>query len=213
MNSINDLREIYDELYRRGTAAAAVRTTLPDGVGEELGATSAEPLPVIGLQPVRARRRRERFAPLAAALAITAIVALIGALVFALRPWSHDGKTPAGAQGGVTSSSARCYATADVRRSDNYFSISIGGADGSNPVAAGPHALQLCSDRWREGILSTNPPYKIDSPPDNANLPVPELVACILPADNSDEGVEEVAILPGSVGTCSELGLSVFPGA
>ncbi|MEO7125849.1 MAG: hypothetical protein ABI382_09880 [Nakamurella sp.] len=111
----------------------------------------------------------------------------------------------------LVGSSARCYATADVGRSDNYFSITIGG-DGSNPVAAGPLALELCSKSWRGGTLSTDPPYKIDNPAEKANLPIPKLVACILPADNSDEGVEEVAILPGSAKTCENLGLSAFSG-
>ncbi len=108
MNSINDLREIYDELYQRGTAAATVRMILPHGTGEEPGAARAEQVPVIAPQPVRAARRRERFAPLAAAAAIVAIVVLIGGLVFAFRPWSHDGKSPAGGQAGPAGSSARC---------------------------------------------------------------------------------------------------------
>ncbi len=112
----------------------------------------------------------------------------------------------------VTGSSARCDATDDVGRSDNYLSITIGGKDGSEPVAAGPLARQICSDSWRQGVLSTEAPCKVDHPDENQTLPVPELVACVLPADNSDEGVEEVAILPGSSDTCEKQGLVAFPG-
>lgn len=112
----------------------------------------------------------------------------------------------------IIGSSARCYATADVGRMDNYFSITISGGDNADPVAAGPRARDLCSNSWREGTLSTQAPYKIDNPPENATFSVPPLAACVLPADMSDEGVEEVAIIPGDENTCPRLALSTFPG-
>ena len=106
----------------------------------------------------------------------------------------------------VTGSSARCYTTADIGRTDNHLAISVGGAP------AGPLALEICQQNWEKGTLSTTAPFIVDNPVASIGQSTPTLIACVLPADMSDEGTEEVAVFPGSDDTCTRLNLPRFTG-
>src|SRR5664279_2778227 len=104
----------------------------------------------------------------------------------------------------VTGTSARCYTTADIGRTDNHLAISF-------DVPAGPVALEICQQQWEEGTLSSTAPFIADSPAASGQS-APNLVACVLPADISDEGTEEVAVFPGSDDTCAQLNLPRYTG-
>lgn len=104
----------------------------------------------------------------------------------------------------VTGFSARCYTTADTGRTDNHLAISL-------DVPMGPHAVELCQQNWAEGTLSSTAPFIRDQPL-GPGQSVPNLVACVLPADMSDEGTEEVAVFPGTDDTCNQLSLPRYSG-
>jgi len=102
----------------------------------------------------------------------------------------------------VTGFSARCYTTADLNRTDNHLAVSL-------DVPIGPHAMEICQQNWEDGTLSATPPFVRDQPA-GPGQSVPDLVACVLPADMSDEGTEEVAIFPGTDDTCSQINLPSY---
>jgi len=104
----------------------------------------------------------------------------------------------------VTGFSARCYTTADLNRTDNHLAVSL-----NAPV--GPHAMEICQQNWENGTLFAAAPFIRDQPA-GPGQSVPDLVACVLPADMSDEGTEEVAIFPGSDDTCGKLNLPRYTG-
>ena len=104
----------------------------------------------------------------------------------------------------VTGFSARCYTTADIGRTDNHLAISL-----NAPI--GPHAMGICQQDWEQGTLSSTAPFIRDRPI-GPGQSVPALVTCVLPAELSDEGVEEVAVFPGTDETCGQLNLPQYTG-
>ncbi len=109
----------------------------------------------------------------------------------------------------MSASSARCYATAELR-TDNYVPFSLG--DKTGPEPAGPVALEVCRQNWVRGTLSGTEPFTHSASDASGNLAVPGLVACVLPAQMSDENAPEVAVFPGTDSTCGKLGLPVYVG-
>jgi len=120
---------------------------------------------------------------------------------------SDPGVSPMSAVATVPGSSVRCYATAELR-TDNYVSLTLG----NGPEPAGPMALEYCRQLWVSGTLSQTEPLKRDPSDASGNPAVPGLVACVLPAQMSDENAPEVAVFPGTGSTCAELNLPVYIG-
>ena len=100
-------------------------------------------------------------------------------------------------------STAHCYTTADLGRSDNHndFGVAVAAGDPRAIGDAAAQAMEICSGQWAIGrfsILTPTFPAYVSGP---ATHPVPPLVACVL-----DNG--EVGIFPGTSGTCISLGLA-----
>lgn len=187
-------------------------------------------------QSLIARRQKSRrniavIAAVSAVAAIGAIMSLslhsntstteVGVSHETSRPPSAEGSRPsAGAptESSVTttvdtdvsgSSAARCYATADIGRNDNYMAFSTSTKSGS--ASAAPSALDYCKRLWDEGTLADAKPYvrpTVSSPGHDT----PHLVACVLSADISDENLPEVAVFPGGEHTCADLNLPRYTG-
>lgn len=101
---------------------------------------------------------------------------------------------------------ARCYTTADLNTERNYLGISQNGG----PIS-GPDAIGICQQNWEAGILFATPPYIRDQPAGPGQI-VPDLVACVLPAQVSDNTIDETVVFPGTEQTCAQLGLPQFIG-
>lgn len=112
--------------------------------------------------------------------------------------------------GGANVVSVRCYANADVSNPDlrNYLSVTQVGGSGT-----ADQAVSSCTSMWSDGTLTTQDPYIVDQPtaPDQA---IPELIACLLPVELSDQLADStgppsrtIAVLPGTSETCGRLGL------
>lgn len=99
---------------------------------------------------------------------------------------------------------AYCYTTADLHDPTNRedFSVATSPQD-TNPSLhdAAASALDICAGGWQQGRFSaTDPKISLDPKAPPWNHPIPHLVACVLPNG-------AVGVLPGSVNTCTDLGL------
>jgi hypothetical protein len=146
------------------------------------------------LPPGRPRRRRRRAAIIAGAVVgIGAIgVGTAAALgVFSAPPTDR--------------SAGYCYATTDLPDRSANFGFTIAyppGQTGTTQDDAASQAMEICTDAWRQGRLSTTSPKVRPPQPQPWNHPVPPLIVCVL-----DSG--QVAVLPGDAKTCARLDLPV----
>lgn len=107
--------------------------------------------------------------------------------------------------------SVRCYATANVNNPDlrNYLAVTqVGGAGTAD------QALGSCTNLWTTGTLTSQDPYIVDQPTSSSDQAAPELIACLLPIELSDQLADStappsrtIAVLPGGPETCGRLGL------
>ncbi|HEY3737774.1 MAG TPA: hypothetical protein VGL26_10050 [Jatrophihabitans sp.] len=99
---------------------------------------------------------------------------------------------------------AHCYTTASLTDPHNHEDFTVA-SDGTNPSLpdAASHAMDICTGGWLQGrYSSTDPKVLLDPKPAPWNYPLPHLIACVLPSG-------EVGVFPGTVTTCTELGLDV----
>lgn len=83
--------------------------------------------------------------------------------------------------------------------------IYLGGATAEgdlNGAAQIDDAVGACADMWTQGVLRAGE-HDAHPPTPDANLPVPPLEACVL--GDGDDRV--VAVVPGGLDVCAELGL------
>ncbi|MTD12797.1 hypothetical protein GIS00_02410 [Nakamurella sp. YIM 132087] len=155
---------------------------------------------------VRSRllRRRGGIRLLTTSAAAVVVAATVILIALAFRPVRFDPAAPPE----ITSSSARCYATADLTPEHNFLSVTLVDKAGEVPIAAS--ALSLCREMWISGRFSTRPPYVNNEFVPADARPDPKLVRCVLPAERSDDNEPEIAVVPGVPGTCEKLGLASY---
>ena len=98
-------------------------------------------------------------------------------------------------------STLRCFTEASLDGEATYLT-STDGPDGK-PVEF-PDPVGACGDLWAQGVLVAG----VDDaqpPTPGANLRVLPLVACVI---GDHDGVDIVAVIPGDVTVCRELGLT-----
>ena len=185
-----------------------------------LGDDAPEPAEVVATVHARlaARRRRHRRLGVVGTAAAVVIVAAGVATVGAVLP--SDSVQPAGPgaeyRPEVDSTAYRCYVTADLSVTEppfNYFSASIGSRDEHAIIKAAPYALDGCRESW-EGGGSIREAAKVLEEQHGVTMPThgaPDLVACVLPPELSDDGRPEVAVFPGAGdSTCTALNLTAY---
>jgi hypothetical protein len=93
----------------------------------------------------------------------------------------------------------RCFSDASLD-GDAIYLGSTDGPDG-RPVEF-PDPIGACADLWSQGVLVWGV-HNAQPPTPGASLPVPRLSACVIEA----YGRDIVAVIPGDVTVCAELGL------
>lgn len=96
-------------------------------------------------------------------------------------------------------STVRCFSEASLDGDPSYLE-GTDGADGQPFEWADP--VGACADLWSQGVLRAGM-SGAQPPTPGANLPVPDLAACVI--EYADR--EVVAVVPGDVTVCAELGL------
>ena len=97
-------------------------------------------------------------------------------------------------------STVRCFTEASLDGEATYLE-STDGADGRPVEIADP--VGACADLWSIGVLRAGL-HDAQPPTPGADLPVPELTACVI--DYVDDR-EVVAVIPGDDTVCKRLGL------
>lgn len=98
-------------------------------------------------------------------------------------------------------STAFCYASPNLDDSgSNRVEFAAAGTP-ERPGDATSVGLDVCAAYWRSGVFNSNGTVNADQAPTGGSLPVPHLVACVLP-----DG--QVGIFPGNTTTCTGLGLT-----
>jgi len=97
---------------------------------------------------------------------------------------------------------ARCYSAISKDFSESFAgaSITILRANGGGVADAPDQVIEACAAGWRQGTLG-QAAVGPGIPRPTGPLPVPALVACVLP-----DG--EAAVFPGGSNTCTDLGLA-----
>jgi hypothetical protein len=98
--------------------------------------------------------------------------------------------------------SGRCYSMVSTDFGDDFpgSSMSVANQPGQPPADTSRGLVDGCTTLWRGGGLRLGDPQAGDYS-ETANLPVPPLVACVLPSG-------EAAVFPGPASTCATLGLA-----
>ncbi|MCU0263847.1 MAG: hypothetical protein MUF09_09285 [Candidatus Nanopelagicales bacterium] len=164
----------------------------------EQAATPTPPTPIVG------RRRRRGWITATAGIAVLVVGAgTAAAWVGRAEPTVRD--------------TARCFAIATTEFDDfdasdgaffdvTYLSDPVPGVEGNPSDQTAEHALEVCAHTWRIGGIAASKPYHRDldpwyvdfDGPQPPTYPVPELVACVLPAG-------QVGVFPDT--DCAALGL------
>jgi hypothetical protein len=140
------------------------------------------------------RRRRRRAAIIAGAVGGIGVIGVgtAGALgVFSAPPADR--------------SEGYCYATTDLHDRSASFGFAIARPPGQKATTqddAASQAMDICTDAWRQGRLSSAAPKVRPPQPPPWTHPVPPLIACVLTSG-------QVAVLPGDANTCALLDLPV----
>lgn len=97
---------------------------------------------------------------------------------------------------------ARCFATAELDRDDNFQFMTIAQPPGQPLVDTAAEAVELCRYTWEVGMIGTEEPMSRLFNEEEAKKyhPVPPLVACVLETG-------DVGVFPGPETVCSDLNL------